>query len=435
MRLREIDTLKRILILFIAASAVVPLFFIQPEEPALRLTVYKLLAKTGSLTGTILILWQVLLGFRGAVSRVLSDLPWVVSVHKKLGTYGTLLILLHPIFITLYYAGKYGTNLLEISPSRPFDRYVVLGILALLVLAALALTSVPFRARFSFRAWRGIHLSSYLMPPVVLIHSYAIGQTIANTGLRSLWIGLIAFFAAVYLYRLLYSLGAFSRHYEVVRNDTVAERTSELTLRPIGPGLHPELGQFVYLSLGVFRTVHPFTVTRFDGRTGELSITVKELGETSGRLQSIGPGTRFLVDGSYGVFGKKIVEEMRPVVMIAGGIGITAFRRLIRGLEKQRSRESYLFYGNEYESDIAFRREIDALRHVKAVHVLGKDDPMPGGESGFITIDLIEKHLERGLAAYDYLLCGPPVMIDKLKDALAAEGVPVDRIRFELFSF
>lgn len=435
MRLREIVTLKRVLLSLIAASTVAPLLFIQPEEPAVRLTLYKLLAKTGSISGTILILWQVLLGFRGAVSRVLPDLPWVVSVHKRLGTYGTLLILLHPVFISLYYAEKYGTNLFAIAPSRPFDRYVVLGILAFLVLAALAVTSVPLRSQFTFRAWRGIHLSSYLMPPLVLVHSYPIGQTIASTGLRYLWIGLMAVFAAVYLYRLLCTLGVFSRRYEIVGKEPVAERTSELTLRPIGAGLHPELGQFVYISLGVFRTVHPFTITRFDGRTGELSITVKELGETSGRLQSAGPGTRLLVDGSYGVFGKKIVEGMRPVVMIAGGIGITAFRRLVRGLEKQRSRESYLFYGNEYESDIAFRREIDALSHVKAIHVINKDEPVPGGESGFITIDLIRKHLEREPAAYDYLLCGPPVMIDTLKETLSTEGVPADRIHYELFSF
>lgn len=119
--------------------------------------------------------------------------------------------------------------------------------------------------------------------------------------------------------------------------------------------------------------------------------------------------------------------------MIAGGIGITAFWQQLQRLEADAGREVHLFYGNETYSDIAYRDELDRLQHVKVVHVLNQEDDFPG-EQGLVTADVLRRNLPDALDDYQFLLCGPPVMVRSLRDELAAAGVDERHIRYELFS-
>jgi ferredoxin-NADP reductase len=121
--------------------------------------------------------------------------------------------------------------------------------------------------------------------------------------------------------------------------------------------------------------------------------------------------------------------------MLAGGIGITPFRRIIRDLEQQPGREAYLFYGNQYEEDIAHREEVESAGHVDLVHVLSGVEEHEEFEVGFITIDLLKRHLAGPLPRHEFLLCGPPAMIDKLESGLRAEDVPARQIHHELFDY
>ena len=102
---------RAVLIAIIAVTCLLPLAFVTPEDAPLHVNVFKYLAKVGAFVGSVLLIWQFLLGFRGAISSFLPDLNWVVDVHKKLGQFGVPIILLHPVFIALYYAEKEGTNI------------------------------------------------------------------------------------------------------------------------------------------------------------------------------------------------------------------------------------------------------------------------------------------------------------------------------------
>lgn len=57
-----------ILCLLVATSAM-PAFFVRLDEPTGALNAWKLLAKIGSLCGTMLLFWQFLLSYRQAVAR------------------------------------------------------------------------------------------------------------------------------------------------------------------------------------------------------------------------------------------------------------------------------------------------------------------------------------------------------------------------------
>ena len=229
--MKNLEAQKRGLLVLIAITAASPLLFVPLDEPLLRLSLWKILAKTDSLAGTVLLVWQLLLGFRGGVSRVMPDLIWNVELHKTIGLYGLLLILLHPVFITVYYFDKFGRNIFH--PEDGILFWVLLGVLAAAILFLIVLTSRPFREKLSYRVWIRLHLASYLVLPLVFIHSYPIGSTVRNTGLRSLWIALMVLVSLIYLYRLAGTFGLLSKRYRVTRRALVGDEVTEVWLQPV----------------------------------------------------------------------------------------------------------------------------------------------------------------------------------------------------------
>lgn len=379
------------------------------------------------------LVWQFLLGFRGAVSSVFPDLTWVVGAHKKLGQFGVPLILLHPVFIGLYYAEVHDTNIFWLDLRRGFSQLVLLGMVTLALVAFIVITSAFFRDKLGFYPWLYTHLSSYLVPPLLLVHSFLLGPTIQETPLRYYWWAVTAVVVVFYVGRLAHKLGASTVGYRVKLARETAENTTEIVMEPEGQGLQPAAGQFVYLRGSLLENAHPYSVASFDEDTGRLALTVSEAGPQSARLQTTQAGDRLLLDGSYGVFTRPAMATTRKTVMIAGGIGITAFWQQLQRLEADAGREVHLFYGNETYSDIAYRDELDRLQHVKVVHVLNQEDDFPG-EQGLVTADVLRRNLPDALDDYQFLLCGPPVMVRSLRDELAAAGVDERHIRYELFS-
>lgn len=424
---------KAILLLVIAATSVAPLFFVTPDAGApLLVNMYKYLAKTGAFLGSMFMIWQFLLGFRGVISRIIPDLAWVATVHKLLGQYGVPLILLHPIFIGLYYAEANDTNIFALDLSDGFSQLVLLGIVTLAIVAFIVITSAFLRGKLGFYPWLYTHLSSYLVPPFLFIHSFLLGPTIQGTWLRWYWWFFTAVVAAMYVHRLAHKLGAASAWYRVTQVRNVAEDTTEILMEPEGRDLRPAPGQFIYLRGAVAENSHPYSVSAFED-DGVLGVTVKADGPQSTRLQDVQEGDRLLLDGPFGVFTRPAMATDLPTVMIAGGVGITAFRRLWQRLEREQDREAHLFYGNEKFPEIGYRDELESLEHVNIVHVLN-DEPDFDGETGFVDADVLERNLPRKLTDYQFLLCGPPPMILKLREELAEAGVPDGRIREELFA-
>jgi predicted ferric reductase len=423
---------KSAIVIAIIVTALIPLLFLQWDEPAASLVFYKTLAKVGSLVGTVLLLWQVVLGFRGLSNWLTEDIIWMVELHKKLGLGGALLILLHPVFITFYYLHKFGQNPWLLPRQITFNAFVVVGMFALGILAVIVLTSVLWRNRMAYRTWYFIHLSSYLMIPAVFVHGLAIGSTIRETHLLYAWLGLGGVIVVVWTQRILFRLGLWSSPYRVTKVKPHAPRTVEIFMSPTSQRLVPRIGQFAYVRLGRKGAPRPYTISAYDEQTGSMSITVKAFGKTSTAMQSVRPGDMLAVDGPYGVFSQEALQSLRPVLMVAGGIGITAFRRLIRHLEQTQDCHATLFYGNNTSENICYKEELEQYRHVKIVHVMSEQEDW-SGEKGFVTTELMARHVQDDLAECEILICGPPIMIRKLEGELLAINVPTSQIHHELF--
>jgi ferredoxin-NADP reductase len=128
----------------------------------------------------------------------------------------------------------------------------------------------------------------------------------------------------------------------------------------------------------------------------------------------------------------------RPIVLIAGGIGITPLMSMLRhGLDVEPLRPVTLLYSVRTPDDIAFRDEIRALRKrhpqfaavivVTDAEVTGSD-MFPGRvDAHFLSITVPDA------AHSTCMVCGPPPMITDVKAMLADIGVRDSQVHYEIF--
>ena len=130
-----------------------------------------------------------------------------------------------------------------------------------------------------------------------------------------------------------------------------------------------------------------------------------------------------------------------PVVMLAGGIGVTPFISMIDSLvEQQSSRTVLLAYGVRNSQEQPFKQYInDVCQSHANIHVVNcfsspTADDVRGTDyhvDGYVSVDMLKKILPNN--EYLFYLCGPPPFMNSLFDGLKEWGVPESRIRFEAF--
>ena len=131
-------------------------------------------------------------------------------------------------------------------------------------------------------------------------------------------------------------------------------------------------------------------------------------------------------------------ETDRPYVFIAGGIGITVFRSMLRYIaEQELPHRVTLVYSNRDKESAAFLDELSALErdnpNLRLVLTM-TDDPAWEGETRRIDADLLRDHLRSELDSFTYLIAGPPAMVEAMEKTLRDAAVPDEQIRPERFS-
>ena len=131
-------------------------------------------------------------------------------------------------------------------------------------------------------------------------------------------------------------------------------------------------------------------------------------------------------------------ETDRPYVFIAGGIGITVFRCMLRYIvEEGLPHRVTLVYSNRDRESAAFLDELAEIErddeNIRLVLVM-TDDPGWEGEKRRIDADVLRDHLESELGDYVYLVAGPPGLVDAMEATLLGAEVPEEQIRPARFS-
>jgi ferredoxin-NADP reductase len=156
-------------------------------------------------------------------------------------------------------------------------------------------------------------------------------------------------------------------------------------------------------------------------------------------LNSLPLGSELLLQGPYGSMTLPR-NTTRPAVLLAGGIGITPFRSLIRNAaESLSSRRLFLFYSVRVPEEAAFLDELREMEHCKMRYKFICTVTQPEksrmawrGETGRISIELLSKWIP-DLSVPIYYIAGPPGMVTGVRRMLVGAGVAEEDIRAEEF--
>ena len=131
-------------------------------------------------------------------------------------------------------------------------------------------------------------------------------------------------------------------------------------------------------------------------------------------------------------------DTTRDYVFIAGGIGITVFRCMLRHIAEERlPHRVTLVYSNRDSESAAFLDELLELERASPDFQLVltmTDDSAWDGESRRIDAELLRDHLGDELQSFTYLIAGPPAMVDGMVEMLQDAGVPEDQVLPDRFS-
>lgn len=131
-------------------------------------------------------------------------------------------------------------------------------------------------------------------------------------------------------------------------------------------------------------------------------------------------------------------DTEQPYVFIAGGIGITVFRSMLRYIaEEHLPHRVTLVYSNRDRESTAFLDELQELERaipdLRLVLTM-TDDEEWDGETRRIDAGVLRDHLEGDLGSFTYLVAGPPAMVEAMENTLREAGVPEEQVRPERFS-
>ena len=181
-----------------------------------------------------------------------------------------------------------------------------------------------------------------------------------------------------------------------------------------------------------------FTVTSAPGEP-DIRLGVKFYPEPSAfkrALQSLKPGDRILA-GQLGGHFVLPGNKKRKLAFLAGGIGITPFRSMIKHmLDRGEKRSAVLFYGCGRAGEFAYRDVFDKAGEelgLKTVYATQFDETPPEGvRRGVIDAQLVRAEMPDWRERLFYV-SGPPPMVRAVRRTLRGMGVPPWRIRTDFF--
>ena len=214
----------------------------------------------------------------------------------------------------------------------------------------------------------------------------------------------------------------------------VTKETSDVMTFRFSINMDFKPGQFVMLKVGERSVAYSISSSPTD--KGYIEISMKTgPSDFKKALGSAKIGSVFEIKGPYGVF---LFDESKDAIMLAGGIGITPFRCMIRyATAKNLPVRIDLIYSNKTPDDIVFRQELESTEkqnpNLKVTNTITRPEGHEWkGATGRIDAGMIKK-----IAGWEkrvFYVCGPTAMVESIVTTLSQMGVPENQIRQEKFT-
>lgn len=192
----------------------------------------------------------------------------------------------------------------------------------------------------------------------------------------------------------------------------------------------------VGIPIGSAEATHAFSISNSPTEEGYLELTTRlRASDYKDALRKMSPGDSAQIDAPLGTF--TLGDNVEAAGMLAGGIGITPFRSIMKYCTDTRTKTRItLIYGVRSEDDIIFKEDFEQMQkqnvNLKVVYVLKTAPVGFKGYTDFIDTHIIEKEIPDYKNTMFYV-CGPPAMVKAMQNLLATAGVNAARIRLEEF--
>jgi ferredoxin-NADP reductase len=154
-------------------------------------------------------------------------------------------------------------------------------------------------------------------------------------------------------------------------------------------------------------------------------------------LRELPVGSEVEVEPPKGSFGLP-QDPSRPLVFVAGGIGITVFRSMLRYIDEERlPYRVTLIYSNRDRASTPFLDELRELEQALPdfrLLLTMTQDPGWEGETRKVDGEFVQDYLGDDLNRYTFLVAGPPAMAEGVQDALQKAGVQDENVIAERYS-
>ena len=359
------------------------------------------------------------------VERAVGGVENLYRLHRRVGVLVAILVTTHVIFLTLH-AGSSALDLYV--PAAGLS--VFTGVIAFVLLISLVVTSITRRLSYPMFV-----LLQRLLGVTFLIgafHSFAVHGTMASAPGLTIYLGCLTAAGVASLgYRVIGGrLGVGRYDYGVAEVRHLDDHAVEITLVPVGRPLEFRAGQFVYATFhqsGIPLESHPFTITSTPG-ADSLRLAVKRLGDFTGSVMTLRPGSRAQLEGPFGRFCLR-PDHVHSQTWIAGGIGITPFLSWARSLDEPIAAD--LYYCTPGAEHAHFLEELfDIADRYPTFRVI----PIRKTSLGRLSVSDIEG-VNPNLSDGHIFICGPPALVENLTTGFVTKGMPPRRIHSETFDF
>ena len=268
----------------------------------------------------VLMAWSFILAVRiRPLERIFGGLDRMYQAHRWAGALAVPLMFLHVRVEPEIDGGIRGA-----ARSVADSAEGLAGIAEYLIYGLVALSVIRW---FPYRIWRWTHKLLGVPFAFASWHFVTAEKTYANNSPWGWYFGAIMLAGlGAYLWRVVVrDMIARGRRYDVVAAETHGS-TLELELAPKGRPIEHRVGEFAVLKFqdhGLTEP-HPFTIASSPD-SDTLRFFIRDLGDWTAKLQRRNlVGTEVLVEGPYGEF-EPLPHDDRPVLWVAGGVGITPF--------------------------------------------------------------------------------------------------------------
>ena len=370
------------------------------------------------------------------LDRYFKGLDKVYSHHSKIGSIAFSLILFHPLLLVVKYlaistreAGLFFVPFLNMP--------ITWGIISLIIM--IVLICLTFYIKIKYHIWKISHKFMVVAFSFAVLHTLFISSDISRNNILKYYILILAFTGLVVSVRQVFlnKILVKKLEYKVKHINQLNQDIVEIEMEPLGKKIVFDPGQFAFFSFlgeSVSSESHPFSISS-SNEEKTLKVTIKNLGDYTGLLKNLSTGQTglkindgVLIDGPYGNFSYKKINNKNQI-WVAGGIGITPFLSMAKGLS------------NDYKVDLYYSvKKIEEAVYKKDFEEISKKNPnfifnlWNVTEQGYLNSGLI-LNLSKGLDSKDIFLCGPPMFMESLKSQFIALGVDIKRIHYENFSF